>query len=62
MGILMNESGEKTKPNKPKQSQFWYLAGSTNQRQDFVSTNQELFHGLDCRKGYTALNVKSEIL
>jgi len=43
-----------------KQSQFRCPVSSTNQRQDFVSTNQILFYGLGCRKGYTALYVKSE--
>jgi len=46
--------------NKAKQSQFRCPVSSTNHRQDFVSTNQILFHGLGCRKGYTALYVKSE--
>jgi len=43
-----------------KQSQFRYLASSGNWLQDFVSTNQKLFHGFGCRKGYTALYVKLE--
>ena len=46
--------------NKAKQSQFWSRASSKNQRQDFIAMIQELFHGLSCWKGYTALYVKSE--
>jgi len=49
-----------SKPNKAKQSQFRYPVSAANQRQDFVSTIQELFRGLGYWKGYTALYVKSE--
>ena len=67
MGVSIYMKGDyeefhalRRRKNKAKQSQFRYLANSTNQRQDFVSTNQILFHGLGCRKGYTALYVKLE--
>jgi len=59
-GNTSKESLFGIRENKAKQTQFRYLASSTNQRQDFVSTIQILFHGFGCRKGYTALYVKSE--
>jgi hypothetical protein len=37
--------------NKANQSQFRYPESVTN---------YQLFRGFDCRKGYTALNMKSE--
>jgi len=60
MEILACGVSEKTKPIKAKQSQFRYTVSSTNQRQDFVTTNQELFRGLGYRKVYTVAYVKSE--
>jgi len=74
MEILTREGCEKTKPIKSqyyrsefdvlgaaktdlkKQSQFRYPASS------FVlyQHNPKLFHGLYCRKGYTAVYVKTE--
>ena len=53
MGLYSKGGSEKTKPNK---ANFGFMKA----HYDVMNTIQELFRGLDCLKGYTALYVKLE--